>query len=164
MQASSSATSHSSEPSVNQKVPIPFRITVETQTDPVLVIPIPQHDITKMVIAEDKYLSKKAFIKTLNKSINEKRKGFIADAMKSIKDNSNHAHDPLQPLSVADVKQTSMANSSMVQSNEPYVPHVLSSDAQAQLQKLDISGGNRDNCDDKMDEDDILQSENESDN
>ncbi len=164
MQASSSATSQPSESWDIQKSASTFRITVETQTDPVLVIPIPQHDMTKLVIAEDKYLSKKAFLKNLNKSINEKRKSFIADAMKSINDNVNHAHDSLQLCSVADDKPMGKGNSSVVQLNEPHAPHNLSSDAQAQLQKLAISGGNRDVCDDKMDEDDILQSDNESNN
>lgn len=158
MQASSSTTSQSTESQDNHRASTTFRITVETQTDPVIVIPIPQHDITKMVIAEDKYLSKKAFIKNLNKSINEKRKGFIAEAMKSINDNPNNAHDSCS--FVADAKR--MGGLSVVQIDEPHAPHTLSSDARAQLQKLAISGENPDTCDDKMDEDDILQSDNES--
>lgn len=166
MQASSTVTSQVTEPGDTKDCSTKFQITVETQTDPVLVIPIPQHDLTKMVIAEDKYLSKKAFLKNLNKSINEKRKSFIAEAMKSIVDNNKTpAHDSLQLHYVADSKQTGMGqSSSVVQQNEPYAPHTSSSDAQAQLQKLAISGEHLDSFDDKMDEDDILGSDTETNN
>lgn len=139
-----------------EAIPTADFVDVSTQTEPAIVLPVPETNIDKQILLEDKMLSKKAYLKKVKKLLFDKP--FIEQSMKN--DNSITDSVRSQSLSVADQSIGTCVLPYAVNTQLQDLQS-LPSEASNQMQKLAITASEASVKSD--DEDDMLKHDSDSD-